>query len=312
LVDCLDPAERLRLRYDTTSRPDVCSALGLRVLFALDATDEIACVPCSHTTDPAYPAPKSLAEIEALNGTVIRPELAAGDVLLAAAPTVVALHPRTGTVKRDAVPPPRVLESLLMNPSLCAPGLGHEPRPLDEVPAWFKEMTPAQQAVLGPREGRPGGGVATDGERVWSDASEADFAWSDSAEAAKVPRPLMNTAEMWQWATQGYLVVPGVMDAAWIEGCNTALDAFRTDQSVVKRIGPSELWPEPDCSPSLLPAGPDPDDADGGSWLCEERMSGLEGLPSPHSDPFRRMVAHPAVVERLNWMMVRGNQFCLS
>ena len=154
--------------------------------------------------------------------------------------------------------------------------------------------------MLGPREGRPGSAVATDGETVWADASE--FAWSQSAAAAAVPRPLMDPGEIWQWETQGYLIV-NVMDEDWLAGANLAIDTYRNDPNVVRRIPTSELWQEPDCSASLLPERPDPDD---GGPLLEERMTGLEALPRPHCDHFRRMVAHPAVVERLNWMMGAG------
>ena len=86
---------------------------------------------------------------------------------------------------------------------------------------------------------------------------------------------------LWQWETQGYLIVQGVMDLEWLAGANLALGTFRSDPSVVRPIGTSELWHEPDCSASLLPARPDPDDA-GPLW--EERMGGLEALPSPHCE----------------------------
>ena len=134
LADCLHPSERLRLRYDDMrSRPDLCSALGLRVLWALDPTDEVAIVPCSHKTDPTLPAPESLEAIEALRGTLIRPALAAGDVLLLAAPTVVAMQSTAASPAQT----PRVLETLLCDINLCAPGMGcaFAPCPLPCPPA---------------------------------------------------------------------------------------------------------------------------------------------------------------------------------
>ena len=33
---------------------------------------------------------------------------------------------------------------------------------------------------------------------------------------------------------------------------------------------------------------------------------GLYLLPSPHCEPFRKMIAHPAIVQRLNWMLGPG------
>jgi len=80
----------------------------------------------------------------------------------------------------------------------------------------------------------------------------------------------------------------GVMDPEWVAACNHALDTFRSDPSVVAKIGASELWQESDCSPKLLPAERDEE----GGPLLEERMTGLEALPKPHCDHFRKMVPY--------------------
>jgi hypothetical protein len=156
---------------------------------------------------------------------------------------------------------------------LCLPGcMG---RPIEELPSWFAEMTPAQQAVLGPREGRPGSGVATDGSDVWvePDPASLSFAWAAGAATAALQQnknPLMVAHEVWQWETQGYLIIRGVMDPEWIKGCNHALDTFRDDPNVVHKIGASELWQETDCSTLLLPTERDAD----GEPILEERMTG--------------------------------------
>lgn len=36
------------------------------------------------------------------------------------------------------------------------------------------------------------------------------------------------------------------------------------------------------------------------------RLGGLYELPAPDCDPFRRMMAHPPVVKRLEWMLGQG------
>ena len=127
LPDCIDPRERLRLRYDDfRARPDVSAALGLRVLVALDATSDVAVVPCSHKTSPMYAPPATMAEIKALQGTVLHPKLGPGDVLLLAAPTVIAMEGPGCAGTRS--PTPRVIELLLVNPALCAPGMGYVER----------------------------------------------------------------------------------------------------------------------------------------------------------------------------------------
>ena len=149
-------------------------------------------------------------------------------------------------------------------------------RAIEELPSWFKEMTPAQQAVLGEREGWPGSGVATDGHDVWvePDPLSSRYAWaadSDVAAQRQHNNPLMDANEVWQWETQGYLIVKGVMDSEWIKGCNCALDTFRGDPNVVHKIGASELWQESDCSPLLLPTQRDTN----GEPILEERMTGI-------------------------------------
>ena len=95
--------------------------------------------------------------------------------------------------------------------------------------------------------------------------------------------------EMWQWDAQGYCIARGVMDEQWLTAANAALDAYRSDPTIMRKIGDSELWQEPDCSDTLRPVG-----YSSGEYQNEERMSGLEGLPSPYGEPFRRMIAHPA------------------
>ena len=113
----------------------------------------------------------------------------------------------------------------------------------------------------------------------------------------------MDRFEVWQWETQGYLVVPGVMGAEWLAAANAAIDACRQDPAVARPIGASELWQEPDCSPSLLPTEAD---GDGGPRL-EERMTGLEGLPPPHCEPFvgdrngRRRLPHRSLAAPVRW-----------
>ena len=127
LPDCVDPRERLRLRYDDfRARPDVSAALGLRVLFALDATSDVVIVPCSHKSNPLYPPPATLAEIKALQGTVLQPKLGPGDVLLLAAPTIVGVEGASSVGTSSSTP--QVLELLLANHALCAPGMGYIPR----------------------------------------------------------------------------------------------------------------------------------------------------------------------------------------
>ncbi|MEC9377383.1 MAG: hypothetical protein VX528_00340, partial [Candidatus Latescibacterota bacterium] len=53
------------------------------------------------------------------------------------------------------------------------------------------------------------------------------------------------------------------------------------------------VWPE-DTSPRLM------------GTINRPRLGGLYQPPSPHGDAFRRMIGHPAIVKRLNWMLGYG------
>ena len=98
-----DRRERLRLRYDHTSRPDLVNIRGFRVLWALRPTDSVLLVPGSHKTDEGL-APPSLHRIEEM-GSALRPTLAAGDCLLCAATTLVGLRSREYTAPSWKYPP---------------------------------------------------------------------------------------------------------------------------------------------------------------------------------------------------------------
>ena len=284
------PHDRLRLRYDNTARSDQVVVKGVRALWVLDDTDEVVVVPATHKAD--LPAPP-LARAEAMD-TVVRPALQAGDLLLLAGTTLFGLCPPPGGAQTAPVEAPRVAELLLADAQLAASGTGYVPKPLTELPPFMAKLSEEQRAVLLPgAAGHQGQALATDGNRTWLEPGleqrEISFATDVNAE------------ELWQWTTQGYVVARGVMDAEWLEAANEALDTFRTDPSVVREIGDSELWQEPDCSSTLRPTG-----YETGDYQNEERMSGLEGLPEPHCQPFLKMIAHPAVVERLNWMLGPG------
>jgi hypothetical protein len=41
-------------------------------------------------------------------------------------------------------------------------------------------------------------------------------------------------------------------------------------------------------------------------WVFWYRTGGLYELPHPDCDPFRAMMAHPPVVQRLSWMLGHG------
>ena len=272
---------------------------GVRALWVLDDTSEVVIAPATHK---ASLPPPSLARMEELD-TTVRPALQAGDLLLLAATSLFGLRPDPAAAGGEATP--RIVELLLADSQLTAPGLGYVERPLSDMPDWMAELTDEQRAAVAPGVlGAPGAALDTDGTTVaLVPGLETDEAVAELA-AGKWRETIgsdLSAEEMWQWDAQGYIIARGAMDSSWLSAANAALDTYRNDPAVAREIGDSELWQEPECTPTLRPAG-----WESGEYQNEERMGGLEALPAPHGEPFRRMIAHPAVVERLNWMLGPG------
>ena len=110
------------------------------------------------------------------------------------------------------------------------------------------------------------------------------------------------------------LVIKGVMDEAWLADANSAFDRFATQPERIRLVPEAVLrenghvWPE-GSSPLLKgkPA-PGPGQKEGEGAIHRPRMGGLYTLPDGHNAPFRKMIAHPKVVQRLNMMLGPGYQ----
>jgi len=97
------------------------------------------------------------------------------------------------------------------------------------------------------------------------------------------------------------------MDEEWLSAANAAVDFASANAQNLPEGHPSAFeysaeqafrendneWPE-GTSPRLH------------GEIYRPRIGGLYELPEPHCDPFRQMIAHPAVVQRLNWMLGYG------
>ena len=92
------------------------------------------------------------------------------------------------------------------------------------------------------------------------------------------------------------------MDDAWLQAAHEAYE-WGHSQGVLTQppsSGPvASLSSEDVREPSPLLDGQPP-----AQWAAEY-ASPLQ-LPQPHREPFRRMLAHPAVLSRLEWMLGRG------
>lgn len=256
-----------------------CQSLGVVwVLGDLQGgtTSQYAIVPGSHKSVLPTPAAVLAGQEES---ALSRPHLHTGDMLLHA-----------GTALHGIVPPP---EGHVDNDQLVACEFAGfttaRPKQTVELPPWTNELSQEQRAVFDPAIG-----LSSNGERCWLREQEhGDDAGKrvavDSSDDQRVGPP----EEVWWWDTFGYLLLRGVMTPDWVAEANAALDA-----NMDKLAGAHPDWTDK-----------------GDAWSPRLRGKGHSGigdlftLPSPHCDVFRRgMIAHPAVVRCLNWMI--GLRWC--
>ena len=263
----ISEADHERLRYDTTARvgTGLMTTRAVRALWALDPSSALVVTPGSHKAEFQSP---TLERAEELDATT-RLSLQRGDLVLLAGTTQFGLLPRTPEESM-----PRVLELLLVDHDIVAPAQGYVQRPM---PPWVEVLPPHQRAVVAPRLGgyarQP---LVVSGETV---------AIANTQQTSTSPVQLAPAdEELWQWDTQGYVIVRGVMDKEWLVAANEALGVYRNDQSIVSQLGDPDFIHEDDCVASLRPHN-----YGTSKQVPAEFMRGLEGLPPPFCDPFVRL-----------------------
>jgi hypothetical protein len=148
---------------------------------------------------------------------------------------------------------------------------------------WAQELTPEQKAVVAPSGGPDAPPVIhSDGKHAQLSERQEDF------HPAILKRDFdceIDENEFYHWDLCGHLVLQQIMDDAWLAAANDAIDA---------------------CADQIVVGG---SAAKGSGILAGTGVPSLHKLfelPKPYCDPFREMIAHPAVVQRLNWMMGSG------
>lgn len=253
---------------------------GVRAIWALrdvHAGDGgIVLVPASHKSN--VEVPDDLLTGADDMGLIEQPVLKAGDLLLIAGTTLQGIRPWKGTGPQRLLAYGYANRAVIQSTGLNA---GPEPRP-----EWMNSLTPEHRAILS----QPGyedttdppPSLNTDGKKTWLEKSPAilhpSFYKPDSDSG-------IDHKDLYFWDLTGYLIVRNVMDAEWLEKANEAIDKF-SDRIVVGE----ELARG---SKSLRGTG-------------RPTLGGLLELPEPYCEPFRKMLIHPAVIGRLNWMMSSG------
>ncbi len=205
-------------------------------------------------------------------GLWVQPALAAGDLLLCAASTLHGMRPWRGEAR-----------PLLACRFVAAEARRSLPQPDEQPPpAWVRDLPPSARAIATPSTGGPAPTVRSDGRACSHDEMDGPF---HPTIYGRNPDSGIDEAEFYHWDLCGHLMLPGVMDPAWLREANEALDACadRVHQGGAPHRESQRLTGTPLAS-----------------------LSGLFELPPPHCEPFRAMIAHPAVVQRLNWMMGSG------
>jgi hypothetical protein len=233
-------------------------------------------VQASHKSNVETPA--DLANGDDEMGLVRQPVLKAGDLFLLAESTVQGLRPW-------ASQPRRLLTYWYAGRSMIqtnGPGPGAD---IDDRPDWAATAPPEQRAVLhkpGHKGSNPAPVLNTDGHKTWVE---------DSGEIRhpsiyiRDPDSEIDEKEFYFWDLNGYLVLPGVMDEAWVAQANDIVDTHQDRVQVGNELAGGSVSQAGTGRP-LLP--------------------GLLDLPDPENEPFRRMIAHPDIVKRLTWMGASG------
>ena len=154
----------------------------------------------------------------------------------------------------------------------------------DDSYAWASELPPEEQAVLhDPRRSGHPVVVRPDGE---TSRLEPEPAIYHPSIYIRNPDAAIDDKEFYYWDLCGHLVVKGVMDAGWLAAANAAIDAHADWIETASSEGDRRsvrLW-----------------------GAHRSTLVDAWSLPHPHGEPFRRMIAHPEIVRRLNWMMGSG------
>ena len=252
------------------------SCQGVKAIWALEEVAErdggLVVVTASHKNN--VQTPRDLETGNDDMGLVLQPRLSAGDLFLLAESTLQGMRPWKGASKRLLTYWYAGRAVIQSNPS--------GPRTETEsFPGWVKEATPEQTAVMyspGFKGSNPAPVLNTDGKKTWVEES------SDVIHPSiyiRDPSSGIDEKELYFWDLNGYLVAPGVMDEQWLAQANEAVDKFQDRIEVGSELSGGSVSQAGTGRP-LLP--------------------GLLDLPAPYNAPFRRMIAHPAVVQRLNWM----------
>ena len=256
---------------------------GLRIVWALEdaapCTGGIHVISGSHRSNLPTPA-------DVQNGTdtmslLTRIEMHRGDLLLLSSALLYAVRPLAPT------PVQQLLISEVISPmarSSSTSPIVWAASTLEAAvgePAWLSKLTPQQRAVIGLDSSATPTGAA---EPVTVHGTAQTRCEADN----------ICEKELWYFDLTGMLILKGVMDAEWLRAAHQAYEWGHSTGALTR---PLPRYPRPPNSESSerldgLPLA---------QWTAE--YANPLSLPEPFGDPFKKMLAHPVVMSRLDWML---------
>ena len=236
-------------------------------------------VPCSHKSNVETPHDVLTGRDDM--GLTLQPAIKAGDLLLVAGALLQGVRPWAGSG------PQRLLSYEFAGRGVIR-STGSGPRTgEDPTRDWMSAISAEQKASLyrpGYESTTPPPTILTDGESVRLDESREVY---HPSVYVRNPESGIDEKEFYFWDLCGHLVLRNVMDEAWLEQANDAIDRYEDRIEVGRELSGG--------SKALAGTG-------------RPLLSNLLQLPEPYCNPFRRMVAHPVVEHRLNWMGASGGR----
>ena len=270
-----EPRHQARAYYHQNERRQCQLVRAFWALTDVSAGDGgLVFVQASHKTNVETPA--GLRDGSHDLGLVREIPLRAGDLLLLADTTIHGFRPWMGKGQM------RLLDyGFAARGVILEAGAGAQAATPGEEAAWKDELTPAQHAVLeapGTAESTPPKALVADGDNCHvADARDLIH----PSYLSRDPDSGIDEEEFFYWDLCGHLVLRDVMSADDLALANEAIDRFEADIVVGEELARG--------STALAGTG-------------RPVLGRLLELPHPWCEPFRRMVAHPAVVNRLTWM----------
>jgi ectoine hydroxylase-related dioxygenase (phytanoyl-CoA dioxygenase family) len=274
LVGGDEPRDPSRGYYHQNQRRQCQLVRAIWALADVDAGDGgLVFVQASHKSNTEAPA--GLLDGTRDLGLIRQVTLRAGDLLLLADTTIHGLQPWTGHG------PMRLLDyGFSARGVILEAGSGAGSASVAQ-PAWQLQLDPAQRAVLD----LPGHADTTPPRTLIT--TEHGCQISDTRDVihpsllTKNHDSGIDPEEFFFWDLCGHLVVRDIMTAEDLALANEAIDRFSSDIVVGEELARG--------STSLAGSG-------------RPTLGRLLELPHPWCEPFRRMIAHPAIVQRLTWM----------